>query len=87
MSGAPVFVINDAGLTDEWRASAAMAKQGLEAGGKLQRRTMPSGNPFQRRTRLVGIYSGRTSESSDLGLVWKPSVVHEILGKNVQGFW
>jgi hypothetical protein len=41
----------------------------------------------QRRHRLVGIYSGRTSESSDLGLVWKPTVIHEILVRHFQAAW
>jgi hypothetical protein len=87
MSGAPVFAINESGLTDEWRESAAHAKQMLDAGGRLPRLSMPRSMPFERRTRLVGIYSGRTSESSDLGLVWKPTVLHDILGKQFQSQW
>jgi hypothetical protein len=31
--------------------------------------------------RLVGVYTGRTSMTSDLGLVWKPTVIHEILNR------
>ena len=33
------------------------------------------------RTCLVGVYSGRTSDSSDLGYVWNPAVIHEILSE------
>ena len=29
--------------------------------------------------RFVGVYSGRISEQSDLGIVWKPRVVREIV--------
>jgi len=79
MSGAPVFVINNSGLTDQWHQAAAQARADLMTGGALPRRTMPPGVPFIRRSRLVGIYSGRTSDSSDIGLVWKPTVIHDLL--------
>jgi hypothetical protein len=46
-----------------------------------------SGLGSQRRHRLVGIYSGRTSASSDLGLVWKPTVIHDILANYFQAAW
>jgi hypothetical protein len=36
-------------------------------------------------TSLVGIYSGRISEASDLGYVWKPSVIAEIIKNGVRG--
>lgn len=36
-------------------------------------------------TSLVGIYSGRISEASDLGYVWKPSVIAEIIRNGVRG--
>lgn len=36
-------------------------------------------------TSLVGIYSGRISEESDLGYVWKPSVIEEIIRNGVPG--
>lgn len=36
-------------------------------------------------TSLVGIYSGRISEASDLGYVWKPPVIAEIIRNGVRG--
>lgn len=36
-------------------------------------------------TSLVGIYSGRISEASDLGYVWKPSVIADIIKNGVRG--
>jgi hypothetical protein len=36
-------------------------------------------------TSLVGIYSGRISEASDLGFVWKPSVIAEIIKNGARG--
>jgi hypothetical protein len=36
-------------------------------------------------TSLLGIYSGRISEASDLGYVWKPSVIAEIIRNGVRG--
>ncbi|MDQ4126252.1 MAG: serine protease [Actinomycetota bacterium] len=36
-------------------------------------------------TDLLGIYSGRISEESDLGVVWKSSVIREIIDEGVQG--
>jgi hypothetical protein len=29
---------------------------------------------------FMGIYSGRLNENSEIGRVWKPKVIHEILG-------
>lgn len=86
LSGAPVFVVNEHGLTEEWTTSSTQAMHDLSQGGRLVRRSMPTTNPFARRTRLVGVYSGRTSDSSDIGLVWKPIVIHEILAKHC-GSW
>jgi Trypsin-like peptidase domain len=40
------------------------------------------GNPAC--TRLIGVYSGRTSETSDLGLVWKPTAMHSILARHCE---
>jgi hypothetical protein len=36
-------------------------------------------------TSLVGIYSGRISEASDLGYVWKPSSISDIIKNGVRG--
>jgi len=33
---------------------------------------------YEPRRRLVGIYAGRTSDSSDIGRVFRPHVIHEI---------
>jgi hypothetical protein len=82
LSGAPVFVVSEHGLTAEWASAGAQAADDLARGGRLVRRTIPRTAPFTRCTRLVGVYSGRTSESSDIGLVWSPSVIHQILSKN-----
>jgi hypothetical protein len=35
----------------------------------------------QNYTRLVGVYSGRTDDRSDIGFVFKPNVVNEVLHK------
>jgi hypothetical protein len=39
-------------------------------------------NPFWN---LLGVYSGRINSESDLGMVWKPAVIREILEKGVPG--
>lgn len=31
------------------------------------------------RERFLGVYSGRTDNSSDIGMVWKPTIINEIL--------
>lgn len=36
-------------------------------------------------TSLVGIYSGRISEVSDLGYLWKPSVIVEFTRNGLRG--
>jgi hypothetical protein len=36
-------------------------------------------------TNLLGVYSGRINESSDLGVVWKASIISEILESGVPG--
>jgi len=37
--------------------------------------------------RLVGVYSGRTSDTSQLGRVWKPTIIHEILQAQFAETW
>lgn len=37
------------------------------------------------RTRLLGVYSGRISDDSDLGYVWKTTAIREILTQGVRG--
>jgi hypothetical protein len=46
------------------------------------------GNTFLARGTIeefVGVYSGRINEESDLGFVWKASVVREIVDNGVRG--
>lgn len=83
LSGAPVFVVHETGHEAVWpkEVSFAEARQ-----GPVQPLRPASSPPFERRTRLVGIYSGRTSDSSDIGIVWRTEVIHEILSAHVENW-
>lgn len=90
MSGGPVFLIRTVPV-EIWRAVAATAQLAVESARAnrtgLSRISMPSMPRYEREHRLVGIYSGRTSETSDLGLVWKPVLIHELLTKALGTEW
>jgi hypothetical protein len=86
MSGAPVFVVRDNGVSNEWLEAGEKARMAMSAGGSLPRMTLPTAAPFVRRNRLVGIYAGRTSDTSFIGMVWKPEIIHEVLS-SVYPIW
>ena len=83
MSGGPVFLIQTR-LTEEWKAISAVTQLAIETAHAARvRPSAISGSPLTqavgRRHRLVGFYTGRTSETSDIGLVWKLPLLHQIL--------
>lgn len=81
LSGAPVFVVQRGEISQEWILASAQIAAEISAGQHPRRRSTPFGAVIADRTRWLGIYSGRTSDSSDLGIVWKPTVLHDILNQ------
>lgn len=70
--GKPVFLID------------ATTKSGMSGAPVIARRigivrTSKGFSMGKSAERFLGVYSGRTSSQSDIGMVWKPQVVHEIL--------
>lgn len=77
----PMFLID--GRTREGQSGSPVIAYHTGAGGAAMTSGATAfGGPF---TRLMGVYSGRVNEQSDLGRVWKVSALVDIIERGLPG--